>query len=214
MYQRDYKCDRQWADSYEDQVLRILTELMPHLVMLYVASDEKDMKQATDFEVRMKGGAIAVRLRRTKKCRWRDLTIRTHRDTGSKTELAKIKEGYAFRYFYGWIDENGIIVEWMLVDLNKVRSSKLLDKKRQEIPNKDENGNLDGTYFIAIPKDELREAGCLIVEFPPLQRNVNIQVSQEDIDEGIERAKHRKYHKPKIVQQGPELWDEESKGVS
>lgn len=215
---RDYKQDREWADTYEDQVLRILTQLMPHLVMLYVASDEKDKKEATDFEVKMKGGSIAVRLRDMKECRWRDLTIRSRRigkvQTGKdvKTELAKIKEGYGFRYFYGWVDENGIIAEWILVDLDKVRSSGLLDKQRQEIPNTDRT-----TWFIAIKIWELRNAGCLIEQFPPpQQRNVNTQVS---LDEGIERAAHKKYCRSKIngkVSQAQQrgLWDEVGKEAS
>jgi hypothetical protein len=95
-------------------------------------------------------------------CPWRDLTIRSRRDTKAKTELAKIKEGHGFRYFYGWIDDNDKIVEWMLIDLDKLRASGLLEKPRREIPNKDKDGNPDGTYFICIKSIELFNADCTI----------------------------------------------------
>jgi hypothetical protein len=120
-------------------------------------------KEATDFEVNLMGGSIAVRLRRPKYT-YRDLTIRAHRDNGVKTELAKIKEGHAFRYFYGWINDQNIIAEWILVDLNKVRKTGLLEKERRLIP------NYDGTHFIAISIDELQNAGCLIARYPMSQR--------------------------------------------
>lgn len=151
MYQRD----REMADSYTDQVLSILKLLVRHLVVLTVAPAEEDNKHATDFTVKLVGGAVAVRLRRPD-CRFRDLTIRAQRDTGVKTELAKIKAGYASRYFYGWTDANRTIVEWILVDLDQVRAAGLLEKKRGLIPNG------DGTHFISISIKELSESGCLI----------------------------------------------------
>lgn len=181
-----YRQDRAWADSYESQVLNILQTLIPHLAVLSIASDQMDRKCATDFEVKLVGGTIAVRLRRSN-CAYRDLTIRVHRDSLKKTELAKIKEGYAFRYFYGWTDDKGAISEWILVDLDKVREVGLLEKEWRWIPNG------DGTYFIAIPLEELRSTGCLLAEWPKIKRNVNPHVSSEI---GIERAKRRPYAVP------------------
>jgi hypothetical protein len=150
-----YRQDRQWGDSYTDQVVGILRLLLRHLVVLSVAPSEEDNKRATDFTVKLVGGSIAVRLRRAE-CRFRDLTIRARRDNGVKTELAKIKEGYASRYFYGWVDDKHNISEWMLVDLDKVRSARLLDREWALIPNG------DGTYFIAIPFTVLSKSDCLI----------------------------------------------------
>ncbi len=148
-----YKRDREWGDSFESQVLSIFHTLLPHLAVIAIASEEKDNKYATDFEVKLVGGTIAVRLRRSN-CGYRDLTIRARRDSGTKTELAKIKEGHAFRYFYGWTDDNNTISEWILVDLDKLRMTDLLD--RRLIPNG------DGTHFIAISVNELQDTSCLI----------------------------------------------------
>lgn len=211
MRQPNYKQDRERADSFEPQVLEILHELMPHLVVLYVASEEEDQKQATDFVVKMKGGQIAVRLRWTHNeegkeiCPWRQLTLRSRRESGKKTELAKIKEGYGYRYFYGWIDKHGVIAEWILVNIPRMRESGLLDKPRPEIPNKEPSG--ERTYFIPIDIDELVNAGCLIesqlIKKPRTRRKINPQAS---LDQGIERAKNKKYYNPNIKQQS--LWNE------
>jgi hypothetical protein len=115
-----------------------------------------DLKHATDLTLKVTGGDIAARLR-FPPCKYRDLTIRAQRDTGARTELAKIREGFAYRYFYGWIDENNNIAEWILVDLDKVREAGLLDKERCLIPNG------DGTYFISITVKELRDVDSIIV---------------------------------------------------
>ncbi len=150
-----YKRDREWADSYESQVLTILNTLISHLAVLSIATQEDDTHKATDIEVKLVGGTIAVRLRRPYYDH-RDLTIRSSRSSGVETELAKIKAGYAYRYFYGWIDKNNLIAEWILVDLNMVRAMGLLEN-REEIPNTDGR-----TAFIAISASELRDKGCLI----------------------------------------------------
>lgn len=153
-----YQQDRQWADTYNKQVMSIIKQQAIHFFDISSASTERDMKCATDFTLRFKGGDIAVRLRRPFKDK-RDLTIRSHRNSGAKTELAKIREGFGAWYFYGWIDRSDIISEWILVDLDKVRSSGLLDKERRPIPNTD-----GATFFIAISLEELCEAGCLVAQ--------------------------------------------------
>lgn len=189
-----YKSDRAWGDGFVAQVLTILKTLMAHLAVIEVASDEKDKSCATDFEVRLTGGTVAVRLRRPD-CGFRDLTIRSHRDNGVKTELAKIREGHAFRYFYGWTNEQKEIAEWMLIDLDTARTVGLLSKERQA------RSNGDGTSFISIGIRELDEAGCILAyhfsERTAVQlkraRQVNPQAS---LDEGIKRAEQAKYYKP------------------
>lgn len=195
----NYQHDREWGDSYVSQVIRILMQLLPYLVEINTASIEMDTKCATDFTIRLKGGNIAVRLRRSK-YRYRDLTIRALRDTGATTELAKIKAGHGFRYFYGWIDENNNIAEWILVDLDKVRESGLLEN-RTLIANRDPvTGKPDGTYFIAIKATELDQAGCLIIYQLNSQlasqlkksRQVNPQASP---NEGYKRAEQGYTHK-------------------
>jgi nuclear transport factor 2 (NTF2) superfamily protein len=210
MYQpEDYLRDRGWEGSFSSEVIDIITPLMHHIAKFCLASDYNDRKNARDFDLQLKGGAVACRLRRPFYDK-RDLTIRSFRldhESGArlKTELAKIKEGRApSRYFYGWTDDSGKIPEWMLVDMDKVSAKGMLEG-REEKPNKD-----GVTGFIWIPSTELHEAGCVLAYNQPQQRNVKVQVSQEDRDEGNRRANHRKYYGAKIKDTNasqPGLWE-------
>lgn len=152
MSNRPYAVDRLWSDEYIPQLRSVLKALLPYCVEINIAPAEMDNKEATDLLI---NSTIACRLRKPS-CTHRDFTLRVHRDSGHETELAKIKRGHAERYFYGWTDKNHNIVQWIFVDLGKLRASGLLDIIRSYIPNG------DGTYFIAITIKELYKAGCII----------------------------------------------------
>ena len=87
-----YQSDRSWSDQFLPQVRAIVG---PHL--LVPAPFELDAKEATDLMVlRARDMTIAVRLRRpgyADKYRYQ-FTIRSKRDSGSKTEMAKLLEGW------------------------------------------------------------------------------------------------------------------------
>jgi hypothetical protein len=151
-----YQHDRQWESRYVEKVKAILRKLLHHLVRISIASYEKDTKEATDFTIEMKGLGLAGRLRRPT-CKHRDFTLRSDRTNGAKTELAKIIEGFASRYFYGWIDHNDEIAEWILVDLDKMRDSELFTIPRKPTPNRDGT-----TSFVSFSIKELIDAGCLL----------------------------------------------------
>lgn len=164
-----YVDDKGWEETYVPQVVAILRSLLHFLVEISVADALRDKKYAEDFSVKLDGTAVSVRLRRPKflkKKEQRDLTIRSRRVSSAgdeiETELSKIKRGCGFIYLTGWADSSHAIPEWMLVDINKLRTSGLLEKRWSEIPNRDEDGKLDGTYFIAIPASVLYRSGCLI----------------------------------------------------
>jgi len=153
-----YQDDRTWGDKLLPQVKEILEDNLHLLVEITTASDYMDTKKSTDMVINLKAGGIAVRTRRVN-CGFRDLTIRAKRDSGVKTELEKIIAGFCRWYFYGWTDNCGQITEWMLIDLDCVRSCGLLED-RMLIHNKDNAG----THFIAIPRDELRKNNCIVAE--------------------------------------------------
>jgi len=119
------------------------------------SSPEQDMKESTDLVVKTMGGKVAVRIRRPD-CQFRDLTIRSWRANGAKTELPKIKEGFGDFYLYAWAGENGKLANWILVNLDSLRKSGLLEN-RETIPNPDRI-----TGFIAISVFELKKSNCLI----------------------------------------------------
>lgn len=149
-----YQKDRCWADKYLSQVIKILRQHAVDLMKVNIAPRADDEQRATDVILKLFGGDVAVRLRRPG-CRFRDLTIRSCRDSGYATELQKIRAGFADFYFYGWLDYNDRISEWILVDLDRVRQQRVLDDC-QNIPNG------DGTYFIAIDARELQRRDCII----------------------------------------------------
>lgn len=152
----DYYTDRSFSDRYISQAFDILRSLPAGLFVNFEeASFEADVKEATDVIAIANGKyRIPMRFRRPYKT-YRDLTMRSSRPTGIKTELQKIKEGFGDYYFYGWT-KGDTIIEWMLVDLDKLRASGLLEKPRREIPNP------DGTRFITIGHSELEEHSCII----------------------------------------------------
>lgn len=149
--------DWEWSDTHLEEAIDILKANSMHMLTVNIATPDADMKRSTDLVITIEGGDVAVRVRRSSYLsRYRELTIRAWRSSGVKTELQKIIEGFGRWYLYLWAGNDGI-TDWILVDLNRLRDSTLLN--RPYIKNKD-----NATGFIAIKDNELKEAGCLIAE--------------------------------------------------
>ena len=141
-----------WQSSFYPQIKSILLGNLGKIVNINIADPEQDMKQATDFVITMTGGSVAVRIRRNGYYRFHDFTIRSSKPNGYKTELQKIKEGYGDFYLYCWTVGDDI-KKWILVNLDRLRKSGILEKDRKEIP------NIDGSSsFIAISIEELGDS--------------------------------------------------------
>jgi hypothetical protein len=148
----DYPTDREFADRMIREVRRIVG---PYL--LQEATIELDQEQATDLWVfRAKDMRIAARVRRPRGRHESpdapsyaqrypyDITLRSHRESGSKTEYAKIMDGWADWMFYGHADElQKTIWLWWLIDLHIFRKQ-IMDGK-VVVPQDKANG--DGTWF-------------------------------------------------------------------
>jgi hypothetical protein len=150
---RCYQDDRDWSDRFTPAIKRIIC---PYL--LEEAAPEADAKEATDLVG--KHLRIACRVRHVDY--WKrypdQFTIRSRRDSGAKTELAKILDGHGDWMFYGFHDEGDTIRQWYLIDLHAFRWHWVMFRdcvNSQEIPNG------DGTYFRAF---WIRS----FPEFPPL----------------------------------------------
>lgn len=163
----DWKSDKAWADKFLPDIIKILAKNAGEFIDIDEADIETDARMATDLVITIKGGQVAVRIRRNGYGKYRDWTIRSRRDSGQKTELEKLQEGFARWYLYLWTT-NSTIVDWILIDLNRVRDSGILQREYREI------SNGDGTHFIPIKTDTLKWHQCLIAEFqeddyqPPL----------------------------------------------
>ncbi|MBZ0291877.1 MAG: hypothetical protein K8L99_04845 [Anaerolineae bacterium] len=152
----DVRQDWDWSDRYLREVTEILSLHAPLMFRVVPATVKQDTRQATDMVVSFEGlRMIAVRIRR-QVYGYRDLTLRTVRWNGVTTELEKIMAGYGDYYLYGWTRDD-LIVEWMLVDLRRLRESGLLIRHWDVIHNQDQQ-----TGFIAIPYSALKACGCVM----------------------------------------------------
>ncbi len=145
----EYSKDREWSDQYIPAIQKIVG---PHL--LVPAPFEIDAKKATDLIVlRARDMMIACRVPRPAKDgersyaeRYPDqFTIRSHRDSGAETELAKIVDGWGDWMFYAHAAETVAAFEqWFLVNLHAWRAHMIRSRK---IIRKGNQSNGDGTHF-------------------------------------------------------------------
>ncbi len=142
-----YSTDRQWADLYIPEIARIVG---PYL--LVSAPFEIDTRQAADLiTLKARDLTVACRVRRPAndylhKYGWQ-FTIRCQRDSGAKTELAKITEGWGDWMFYGFAASNDPangFARWSIIDLSAWRAHMI---RRNESIRQGKKANGDGTYF-------------------------------------------------------------------
>ncbi len=138
-----YSLDRQWSDRFIPEIRRIVG---PHL--LTPSSFEVDTQEAADLVVlKARDMTIACRVRRPGyAARYpSQFTIRSHRDSGAKTELQKIVDGWGDWFFYGHSTENEKGLElWHLLDLSAWRAHMIRNKGAIQ---KGQQPNGDGTHF-------------------------------------------------------------------
>lgn len=146
-----YSTDRKWSDQFIPDIRRIVG---PYL--LIEAPLEVDQQQAADLiTLKARDLTIACRVRRRYSPTGLDylnaygneFTIRCKRDSGAKTELEKIEDGWGDWMFYAIANSNEYkdgIARWSLIDLSSWRAHMIRNSdriRRGEAPND------DGTYF-------------------------------------------------------------------
>lgn len=141
-----------FSEKYIPAITEIIKKNSMIVVNIKIASNLDDKQHATDLQVEVSGGNIAVRIRRGKYA-YRDLTIRSYYK-GYKTELEKLRDGHGDWYLYAWEDAiDDRICEYVLIDLALART--LL------FTNLEEKTNRDGSKFVIITLDQLREYGAI-----------------------------------------------------
>jgi len=144
-----YAENREWSDQYLPSVRGLVGPLL-----LVPAPVERDVSEATDLIVlRARDMTIAVRLRRPGYAgRYPgQFTIRAKLPSGTKTELAKIVEGWGDWLFYGHADGHIGISEWVLIDLHHLRAAWIRKPSLLHTPDDAASGkrsNADGTVFM------------------------------------------------------------------
>lgn len=158
-WKENYKRNVKLALDHMPTVKRLILENLPLLIDIDTASPKRDMEEATDLILSIRGGDIGVRIR-ANDCWRRDWTVRSIINWAERTEIDKLREGFGDWYFYGWSEDNiGALKAWILIDLKKVRDCGLLDTVRNDIPNG------DGTFFRAYTYKELVYNDCIISAF-------------------------------------------------
>jgi hypothetical protein len=151
-----WQLDKAWADEYVPAIRAVVDRIASKIINIQIATEQDDQENATDYIITIDAGKIACRVRRSN-CGFRDLTIRAWRSSGAKTELNKIKEGFARWYLYAWANEKHGFCDWILVNLDRLRESGLLLEQRKLIYNKDGT-----TAFITITLTELIQHNALV----------------------------------------------------
>lgn len=113
--------DHAWSALFDRQVKMAIG---PHVIGNATVEDDRD--RATDLVLATEKVRIACRIRRWSKQSCdkygEQFTIRSHRNSGAKTELAKILEGWGDMFFYGWGCPQSVrLRDWFLIDLGVFR---------------------------------------------------------------------------------------------
>lgn len=147
--QPSYKLDRAWSDQFIPAIRQIVG---PHL--LVPSPLDVDCQQAADLIVlKARDMTIAARVRRfgyAERYPY-EFTIRSKRDSGHKTELSKLMDGWGDWMFYGHASvSEGKLDRWWLIDLHAWRQRLLKQGYKKgwcDLVISKSNG--DGTHFVA-----------------------------------------------------------------
>lgn len=154
-----YADDRSWADGHIDEINRVVRKVAGKIVSIQASDEVKDRRDGVDYEVAVSGGNVACRIRRADKYTFRDLTLTVSRPSGVRPEIEKLSSasGPAW-YLYAWAHA-GRFVEWMFVDVGKLRKSGLLARSQDAAYCR---RSPDGSAFLFIPVPDLFEAGAIL----------------------------------------------------
>ena len=155
----NWKDNKEWSDQFMPEIKKILG-----LYLIGEANEEEDSRRNTDLIVlTMAAVRIGCRVRRYgyAKKYGDEFTIRASLPTGTKTELAKIIEGWGDYFFYGHSDEGYMnLAAWALCDLNVFRLwfNAFIVRNKGRIPgmlqsNGDADSNFRAFRFSDLPND-------------------------------------------------------------
>lgn len=118
----DYANDRHWSDRFLPTLQQLIGPLL-----LVPAAELEDRQHATDLTIlTVRDMRIACRVRRPGYAQRypRQFTIRSNRSNGTRTELAKILDGWGDWLFYGHAisDDLPVIEPWWIIDLHIFRA--------------------------------------------------------------------------------------------
>lgn len=150
-----WAADKRWSDKFIQKL-----QMVAGLLITSPAPMIDDAFKNTDMIVlAARGVRIACRVRRYEfyKSYPYDFTIRSARDTGTKTELSKILEGWGDYLIYGFSNQSETNLEaWRVIDLDAFRN-KFQSLARSTL------SNGDGTHFLAFDVRKM-PAGIVVMQ--------------------------------------------------
>jgi hypothetical protein len=148
-----------YGKRFNSKIARVLNK-NTHLFSSFTKSTPKqDMQEGFDAIFTLPDIKIPIRIRKKKYLSFRDITIRSKLDTGSRTEIDKIRDGCGDYYFYAWETKNrNSFVAYVIFDINKFVKSGRIDK-----PSSEDVDNKDGTYFNGYDLGDLIEDDVLLI---------------------------------------------------
>ena len=159
-----YAEDRPYEDAHIPAARAVL---LPRVVDIIPASATEDQENVRDLAISAKVPWVALRVREPQfQRRFQDVTLRSKRDTGGITEVAKVRAGHGEWLLYAWSrhTKHEVLREgrpaqfnaWVLVDFGAMRESGLIQQRRTH------TSNGDGTYFYSYKLRELHDAECMV----------------------------------------------------
>lgn len=119
------------------------------------ATKGEDLTQGFDCIINLESIKIALRIRHYT-CKYRDFTIRWKNPNSIyQCEYEKIMEGKGDLYFYAWTNENDNINEYMIINLDLLRKSGIMNNEKPIKKNE------DNTCFKVISIQELLKEKCI-----------------------------------------------------
>lgn len=158
-------------------IREILKELPAKYFLDFATTTPKqDMEQATDLILEIPGGTMAVRMRRNKFYQKAlsygfDWSIR-YECRGHRTEIDKLRDGFADWYFYGYsANDKDAVIAWWLIDLSLVRDEQLLADSTIQFLGWPVHKNNDGTSALYVPLFYLEQTNCILDYEAPIKQN-------------------------------------------
>lgn len=160
--------DKKWSDRFIPEIKAIVGNYI-----LDIAPADDDRERNTDLIVLgVNAARIACRVRRWNYMPYSDeFTIRTHRPRGTKTELAKIIEGWGDYVFYAISDrEENSLACYILGDLRVFRTwfVRKLWENKGVIPGRKKNNTDGSSSFLAFKIDEMPSEFIIARKIAPI----------------------------------------------
>jgi len=158
----EWRQDKAEADRFFPQIQEIVRRFVGQIIEVRIGNIREDSKECTDYviEVDIENGKIACRVRKEESIPshrlYRDITIRSWRANGIRTELEKLFERHVRWYLYCWSIERDITA-WVMWDVWKAIDAGILRKDIRVRKNKDGT-----TGFSVLTIEDLFVNECLV----------------------------------------------------